>query len=119
MDTNSTEPSYSLEKYGIESVCRFFVLISFSSNFAYNKERRVMGKCRYCGKKASFLSSIHKECEELHTQGLIECKEFIETTLFNPSETPTDITDTLDIFRHKNFLSEDEIRQIIQCPLLK
>lgn len=95
-------------------MCRLFALISFSSNFAYNQERRVMGKCKYCGKKAGFLSSIHKECEELHTQGLIECKEFIETTLFNPSETPTKITDTLDVFRQKNFLSEDEVRQIIQ-----
>ena len=94
---------------------RFFALISFnSSNFAYNKERRVMGKCKYCGKKAGFLSSIHKECEELHKQGLSECKEFIETTLFNPAETSTTITDPLDVFRQKNFLSEDEIRQIIQ-----
>jgi len=73
-----------------------------------------MGKCKYCGKKAAFLSSIHKECEELHTQGLIECKEFIETTLFNPTETSIKITDTLEVFRQKNFLSEDEIRQIIQ-----
>ncbi|WP_039865811.1 hypothetical protein [Porphyromonas uenonis] len=73
-----------------------------------------MGKCKYCGKKAGFLSSIHKECEELHTQGLIECKEFVETTLFNPAETSTKITDTLEVFRQKNFLSEDEIRQIIQ-----
>lgn len=115
MDTNSTEPSCSLEGLrGSEGVSRFFALISFNSNFAYNKERRVMGKCKYCGKKAGFLSSIHKECEKLHTQGLIECKEFIETTLFNPSETPTKITDTLDVFRQKNFLSEDEVRQIIQ-----
>lgn len=95
-------------------MCYFFVLISFSSNFAYNQERRVMGKCKYCGKEAGFLSSIHKECEELHTQGLSECKEFVETTLFNPSETPAKITDTLEVFRQKNFLSEDEIRQIIQ-----
>lgn len=95
-------------------MCRFFALISFSSNFAYNQERRDMGKCKYCGKKAGFLSSIHKECEELHKQGLSECKEFIETTLFNPAETSTKITDPLDVFRKKNFLSEDEIRQIIQ-----
>ena len=115
MDTNSTEPSCSLEALrGSEGVCRFFALISFSSNFANNQKRRVMGKCKYCGKKAGFLSSIHKECEELHTQGLIECKEFVETTLFNPAETSTKITDTLEVFRQKNFLSEDEIRQIIQ-----
>ena len=66
MDTNSTEPSCSLEGLrGSEGVCHFFAPISFSSNFAYNQERRVMGKCKYCGKKAGFLSSIHKECEEL------------------------------------------------------
>lgn len=72
-----------------------------------------MGKCKYCGKKAGFLSNLHKECEKLHIKGLKECKEFFEANLFTPFETTNKITDAIKSFKQNNFLTDDEIKRII------
>lgn len=31
-----------------------------------------MGNCKYCGKPAGWLSSVHKDCERIHAEGLAE-----------------------------------------------
>lgn len=72
-----------------------------------------MGKCKYCGRQAGFLSYVHKECERLHSQGLCECKEFIEANLFNPTETTVKISGAIDSFKCENFLNDEEIKEII------
>lgn len=45
-----------------------------------------MGKCKYCGQKAGFLSSKHKDCESKNKFGKIEIIRLIQDTIVNTND---------------------------------
>ena len=45
-----------------------------------------MGKCKYCGEKAGFLSSYHKECESKYSNGKKDLIQAIEESIVSGSD---------------------------------
>ena len=45
-----------------------------------------MGKCKYCGQKAGFLSSKHKDCESKNKFGKVEITRLIQDAIVNTND---------------------------------
>lgn len=67
-----------------------------------------MGKCKYCGKAAGFLSHSHKECEEKHERGLKGMGDLMHR-YFGGSVSAKDLKTKLEKNRLPYFLSDDDI----------
>lgn len=70
-----------------------------------------MGRCKYCGQKAGFLSNKHKDCEIKYNDGKSEIIKMIEDTIISSNDynkIKTDIVRT----SNDSFIKEEELDSI-------
>ncbi len=67
-----------------------------------------MGKCKYCGLDAGFLSRSHKACRRLHEQGLTDCLAAIDAYL-QGSTSISELTSHLATLKTNNYLTDAEV----------
>ena len=67
----------------------------------------LMGKCKYCGKDAGIFSTKHKECEELHENGIREMEDFMFSYLCKPL-TDRDFTERLKGIQNRGYIADEE-----------
>ena len=66
-----------------------------------------MGKCKYCGKDAGLFSTKHKECEELHENGIQEMVDFLFSYLCKPL-TERVFLERLTGIQNRGFVTDEE-----------
>ena len=66
-----------------------------------------MGNCKYCGKPAGFLKSVHKECERRHSGGINQISIKIACCLGNDSDLTVLGNELKDIAR-QSYIDDDE-----------
>lgn len=77
-----------------------------------------MGKCKYCGQSAGFLSRSHKECEEKHSNGIKGLTGMLEK-YFQGAITAAKMGQNITQNRASYFLSDDDIASIAANALGK
>lgn len=70
-----------------------------------------MGKCKYCGQAAGFLSRSHKSCEEKHEQGLVGLAGMLKK-YFQGAIAASRMGQNIRQNKAPYFLSDDDIAQI-------
>lgn len=68
-----------------------------------------MGKCKYCGQKAGFLSKKHNECEKKHEQGKVEIIELIENSIIENQDF-INLKTEVEKLAIESFIEPDEIK---------
>ena len=66
-----------------------------------------MGKCKYCGQDAGFLSHKHDECEQKHEKGVKETQELMFSFLCEP-QANKDFSQKLQQLHTSSFVTEEE-----------
>lgn len=66
-----------------------------------------MGKCKYCGQDAGFLSHKHDECEQKHEKGVKETQELMFSFLCEP-QANKDFSQKLQQLHMSSFVTEEE-----------
>ncbi len=67
-----------------------------------------MGKCKYCGTDAGFLSWSHRECRKKHKQGVEECGNAV-SAYFAGGKTLEELLAALSSLKAEKFLSPSDI----------
>lgn len=71
-----------------------------------------MGVCKYCGKPAGFLKSVHKECEKKYIEGkkkLIETIKFYFEQIDKPLK---DLNHNINLIAKESFIKDDEFNNL-------
>lgn len=71
-----------------------------------------MGDCKYCGKPAGLLRSVHKECETKHDSGKAEIMFLIKTAVHNTSAVSSLKTASEEI-AEKHLIRKSEVPAIV------
>lgn len=66
-----------------------------------------MGKCKYCGKDAGFLSHKHDECEQKHEKGINETQDLMFSFLCGP-QSSKDFSQRLQQLQTNSYVTEEE-----------
>ena len=72
-----------------------------------------MGNCKYCGGKAGFMRSKHRECEEAHQTGRQQMVEMVARAAGRPSFSEAALLDDLAAMAGQSFVDDDGIRTVI------
>lgn len=75
-----------------------------------------MGTCKYCGQKAGLFSSVHKECEEKHKQGVADFLSELNAFLKGNS-TIQNVLSKIAALKQTNFLSQEDLSSICRQAL--
>lgn len=70
-----------------------------------------MGKCKYCGQKAGFLNSKHKECEEKYKKGKNDIICLIERTIIDLNNLQS-LKMNVEKLANDNYIPSTEIDQL-------
>ena len=72
-----------------------------------------MGACKYCGQKAGFLRSKHKECESTYQAGRQQMTAMIAQAAGRPGFSEAALLDDLSIIANGSYINDDGIQAII------
>jgi len=70
-----------------------------------------MSKCKFCGQKAGFLSSYHKDCLDKHNIGINKILQVIEDTLTNEIDF-SNLAAHIQLIANSSFIRPEEINDL-------
>jgi hypothetical protein len=71
-----------------------------------------MGKCKYCGDKAGFFSSKHKECEKKHIDGSTEIVQLVADTITKSGDLPG-LSESAGKIKNESFIKETQFQDLL------
>lgn len=75
-----------------------------------------MGTCKYCGKDAGWFSSVHKECETKHQQGLTDFAGIVNS-YFAQRISALEVQRQTNLQKQDAFLSEEDLCSVINTEI--
>jgi len=67
-----------------------------------------MGTCKYCGQKAGFLKSKHKECEDKYKNGKSEIIKLVESAIAETSDF-NKLKSDIEKISNESFIKQEEL----------
>lgn len=71
-----------------------------------------MGKCKYCGIPAGMLSSVHKECDAKHINGINEIKNLLEN-IYDYDRYRVKLKEV----SNNSFISNEELEKLLSTKI--
>ncbi len=73
-----------------------------------------MGKCKYCGRDAGFLRSVHRECKAVYELGTVRIVELVQQGASNPSVNIQELDSQVVLIATNSFVQDEEVIRLVK-----